>query len=75
MSNNVFAEFVILICIIFYIINRKKIKSYLGRHYYYYYAWVLMLVSNLGYISSIQYLTRAGAIFSVGLLSLLIIEE
>lgn len=58
-----FAMLSIAILLLLFYTNRRKIKAYLGSSCYYY-CWAIMLVSNLGFPSSIQYMTR---IFGIGI--------
>ena len=58
MNGKLFAGITFLILVILLIKYRKQIKRFVGDNVYLY-CWAIMLVSNLGFSSTIQYTTRA----------------
>lgn len=58
-----FAAVTLTILLILFFVNRKRVKTYLSSSAFYY-CWAIMLVSNLGFTSSIQYMTR---LFGIGI--------
>ncbi len=52
-----FAAVILVLLLGLFCLKKKKINAYLDSSVYYY-CWAIMLVSNLGFPSSIQYATR-----------------